>query len=462
MAGEICQNFWDKEVELKKNSIYLLDDDRSDRGFEFFVFIDPDDTYKRPPFLKVLYNIVCNVEEKKKEKEKEDSVESKCKADLKKWLGVNSDNYTNLTPFNWLKITIEGYPYRLFLIGDQREWEKLTLQPFLKNRICFINKDDFFTQIRNDPKFQGLRYWLFEKWVMRLGDNLNQKGELKLKINLESNRDEDFYRPSSLYNTHTKNESKGTDLVIAIDKSGFKNLILYRRHDLIYVYRENWTCNEDLYNEDNSGKYNINYIEAASGSLSYFSELQNPTEYGKLKLVENGLLRVLIIDERLQEWANELSTAPDTKYISNLYQMRLLIGFLEKVSSNGQKDNKQPYEAILDGNGQFILKGGMTTNHNLKCGFDRDLKIDSIDVLIIHQGILDKWCNEKKVDLNKVIFNWKDKIPFIIVTSGRGRPENIPHNVKFLPFSNIEMCIAGQYFEKLTLIKQIFCLKEDI
>jgi len=81
-----------------------------------------------------------------------------------------------------------------------------------------------------------------------------------------------------------------------------------------------------------------------------------------------------------------------------------------------------------------------------------NIEADKFDVMIIHQGILDKVMkNPTKEKLSILLKNIKEKIPFVIITSGRGEPENIPVDAKFLAFSNIETFLLKDYPEKFLL-----------
>jgi hypothetical protein len=73
-------------------------------------------------------------------------------------------------------------------------------------------------------------------------------------------------------------------------------------------------------------------------------------------------------------------------------------------------------------------------------------------LLIIHQGIFDKI---KETNPRKLILDLKDSFPFIQITSGRGKPENVPKGEKFIEFSNIEQ-VMKEYSEDLILTKIAF------
>ena len=74
----------------------------------------------------------------------------------------------------------------------------------------------------------------------------------------------------------------------------------------------------------------------------------------------------------------------------------------------------------------------------------------TLDALIIHQGILDE---AEISNYTHFVIKLKDKVPFVIITSGRGRPPTLPYGIKFLPFSVIEGFLIKNYPEKPLLCK---------
>ncbi len=88
-----------------------------------------------------------------------------------------------------------------------------------------------------------------------------------------------------------------------------------------------------------------------------------------------------------------------------------------------------------------------------------DIAPGEFDVLVIHQGIIDKWWERHNKDKVSIILNdLRLSIPRVIVTTGRGRPDNIPDHEKVLPFSVIESSLFRRYPEKLILVNTIMNL----
>ena len=86
-----------------------------------------------------------------------------------------------------------------------------------------------------------------------------------------------------------------------------------------------------------------------------------------------------------------------------------------------------------------------------------NLSIDSglFDILVIHQGIIDKWWEGYKHDRSKItrlLMNLQKSIPRVVITTGRGRPDNIPSFVKVVPFPTLEASLFCNHPEKMILV----------
>lgn len=83
------------------------------------------------------------------------------------------------------------------------------------------------------------------------------------------------------------------------------------------------------------------------------------------------------------------------------------------------------------------------------------------DILIIHQGLLDKWLpGEMKTSAGVDFFldSLKEYFRYVVVTTGRGKPANIPLDARVIPFSCIESFLFQKYPEKLLLTDTIMNL----
>jgi len=177
------------------------------------------------------------------------------------------------------------------------------------------------------------------------------------------------------------------------------------------------------------------YAESLSGAQFYFPLYSTLLERNNkrlkyrfyLSLLENGLFSdILILDERFY------------KFVKN-YDKEKQFEVLRIYTSNNVilKNN---YMKFLDGSDKKLI-------------LEKEGKY--YKAVIIHQTILDQNFNSEKSKIEDFIAELKEQIPIVIVTSGRGKPDKLPKNAYFLPFSSIEMLLLKNYPEKLLLTKLI-------
>lgn len=202
------------------------------------------------------------------------------------------------------------------------------------------------------------------------------------------------------------------------------------------------------------------YAEALSGSQSYLNALARLTaasgkddrhaeRYAAVaRLLENAFLRILIIDERVMNFVNDRRS---DRMIETFINMGIWIA---DVNNEGVPE---PSSMVRDRLYQFHhpdIVGTSKEHANYV-----DIEPDRFDVLVIHQGIIDKWWERHDKDKVSTILNdLRLSIPRVVVTTGRGRPDNIPDHEKVLPFSVIESSLFRRYPEKLILVNTIMNL----
>jgi hypothetical protein len=86
-----------------------------------------------------------------------------------------------------------------------------------------------------------------------------------------------------------------------------------------------------------------------------------------------------------------------------------------------------------------------------------------IDVAVVHLGLLDKWLEgqnrpKSQVEVQRVLLRFKRIVPHVLVTSGRGRPENLPERCRFLPYSLLEASLMADHFDKLSFLTSLHSL----
>lgn len=248
--------------------------------------------------------------------------------------------------------------------------------------------------------------------------------------------------------------------------------LLYRRHAVAAIFDgEEWRANLRLFGSDVDSPYENN-TEATSGYFNRLVSQHVVTGAGRLfslldaalgsgeggdefppivfGAAEQGSIRLGIADERFQQWM----LGNDKQQRGWVIAQRVTPVFLKDASQNlrGQpRCDGMPHVALACDNNDyspsFCFDKPPGTNL-LWADQHRGL-----DALIIHQGLLDKvfGAQYSRQQLTAKMLALKAAIPFVFVTSGRGRPENLPWGCKFLPYAAIEGAIHGGYFEKALL-----------
>lgn len=230
-------------------------------------------------------------------------------------------------------------------------------------------------------------------------------------------------------------------------------------------------------NKDDKYDY---YLEPLSGTQSYLSTLDaiKGNEYTLLSnLVENALFRILIIDERTREFLEKHIAQKQTFRNMGIYVANdgKVAKDMEARANGAKIDTNIPEFSAegfvnIDANtvcevGKWYAPGGEVDEKKVNKKKRRELIDkakkrfhDKYDALIIHQGIIDKWLpgaahSQEKVE--KFIEGLKQVFKYVVITTGRGTPANIPDSARVLPFSTIQTTLFKQYPEKMILTDAI-------
>lgn len=204
----------------------------------------------------------------------------------------------------------------------------------------------------------------------------------------------------------------------------FANAIAYWRHENYKTERKNHPV----------------YLEALSGAQSYFSvfselgqsandgtgEDLNREDTGLVaKLVECGLFKVLIVDERVSRFVAE------------------------------HEDVKKAFSHI----GIDVLDADSSKTIEMFKA-QQSLALVEYDIAIVHQGIIDKRLHDSGAlaDVDAFCRRMEENVPFFAITTGRGTPSTIPPNARVLPFSVVESTLFTRYPEKFILVDTIMNL----
>ena len=228
----------------------------------------------------------------------------------------------------------------------------------------------------------------------------------------------------------------------------YSKMLAYWRHENPCVTRElpaKQTGQHKSQNKKVKQPVDVTYLEPLSGAQSYVNSFgiltsANSSELQKVrfvsKLLETGLVRVLIIDERVRKFENEHSDVRATFDKIGVASLDDTSAATEKIFEKELNDETGIKDVVVDDNGR---------------------KVGDYDILVIHQGIIDKKLSQHSNPerINKFIEHIKQEIRYVVVTTGRGNPANIPDNVRVVPFSVLESTLFKKYPEKLVLVDAI-------
>lgn len=514
-----------QQDEFIKNSIYFFNGEPNKEA-EFLVFFDDIEDNN---FINALHNSLLPP---KNRKSYLDDIN-----DYKKKLKLSE-----LNEVDYIKILIEKYSSRLFVVINTDSWKNNDTTPldekfwkndkeewlkskFLYKRICWIERTEFIENLNLNEetlkrkiddnfddkdakinKFEYFKLYLYSKWVNHLskrlkGININDKeniltlgkvfydinrrkqttydpdtlpGELKRKIKIEMEQRASYERKFFNFETQVKKYIKCFNDVD-------RYYVLYTAHNNAYVHGSNGWYNQLSKSKNNSSKPNKIYFSGSlSGKLIYWPIIHNmETLFGSkynvtkfdLCMIENGLLNIGIVDERTYRWFLKIGKEqnmgislqekifPATIDRSTSRSSRMVNGItLLKDNTNStinpyditfSTDDMKLYISInnkKDDLGKIFIYGNNISNCKIQI---------SIDILIMHQGIIDK-AKDERLKTPEFYMKLKDEIPFFVITSGRGPLEKCPELARFMPFSIIQNSINTPYIEKFMITKKIF------
>jgi len=237
-------------------------------------------------------------------------------------------------------------------------------------------------------------------------------------------------------------------------KNSSSKIILYDRHREVKRKYQSLDCH-----------FYESFDKNSSDFAKFFAK---PMEETVFQMIEAGLLRVLIMDERIAEKAYSYDKVIEDAYYAGLY-------ICTHLSTDSKSDCRGVHSSIeknKDGKSKskIIVKLGMSEGSlcpkiefKLKGREDGFTSIKGkVDVLIIHQGIMEIFLKDLyDNDYNPFILQMRKTIPYIVVDSGRGMPANLPDSSKFMPFSLLDQFIGTKEYglAKSSLINFIMSLQ---
>ena len=131
----------------------------------------------------------------------------------------------------------------------------------------------------------------------------------------------------------------------------------------------------------------------------------------------------------------------------------------------------QPYVAFKDFANQnktfrdSLYMAGVDVYDDIsKLSYNESNGKDPHDIVVIHVGILSKMGYTDSKSVQEYVDKLKLKYPFVILTSGRGRPQNVSPNAKFIPFSVLDQHLRGiphQKFLSVSALMKALSSKEE-
>jgi hypothetical protein len=229
-------------------------------------------------------------------------------------------------------------------------------------------------------------------------------------------------------------------------------------------------------------KRNLDWDCISSSSLPESNISFWPLPY---TMAEAGLLRILVIDERIAERAmqvydkdNEVSRRL-CGWRDNLKPRFWHMAFWSKVfiathlgifanprplhAGSYQKAEAQDHESIpcprlellLDDNGLCLRR---MDPYNLETPGASAAAEWQFDIVVIHQGVLDTHCPENKNQKQLREFIIKTN-PWLVIESGRGIPPGLQKQpIRFLPFSLLDQALVNDGIGKLSFSRRLMAL----
>ena len=233
------------------------------------------------------------------------------------------------------------------------------------------------------------------------------------------------------------------------------------------------------------------YHEPLSGTQSYLNALiqlssKDPDKTAGAdvlleKLTENALLKICIADERMSKFLRDHQTLRDTYNAENILVIdekwveNCLNLAKDPDEGNGHPDTGlcRPPTDVLRRIRDYVRSHGLSTSGELDGAWmarqiegwqtpspsdDFWQKGKVFDILVLHQGLIDKWLGEaahSKSQIAIFLELLKQYVKYVVITTGRGTPANIPPGARVLPFPTLERTLFKMYPEKMVLVDTI-------
>ena len=414
------------------------------------------------------------------------------------------------------------YPGRLFVLYDDKNGIPITNRHAQLRRICVLEDCTELSECYQTKGTEAAAKLLHQKWLehwLRYRTN-TEAGNIQLSIyhyltEGDASGGEATYLPDTTP-YQIKDEKDGTDSgkneFSIVGNGSEKYALVFGRHWGV-LQHENNASNVTVRDQGKRPFYGqCLYAEAMTGGASYFSYAKHEIENGVvnrniLSLAESALMRVVIIDERVQEQFIKQTSS----VLVGTAEQQVFVGYLNDTTQSGNDfSQKKPHsDADIYKTGYVDVNFASVAGQNeitsaaieLARSLDTSGSIKSKteflwaekgkfepDMLIIHQGILDNWANECKIEpkqgegdddkgdyarycpkdkpdkkqaqIGILLDELRKAIPFVVITSGRGKPSQVPEGTSFIPLSVFDVAPKSTMYEKFPLVSQILAIVE--
>ena len=186
----------------------------------------------------------------------------------------------------------------------------------------------------------------------------------------------------------------------------------------------------------------------------------------KFKFLDSSLMNILVLDERIQQIALSESYLLEGNfwYPSGISykevwdKVNVYIPLKNEINLNEKNFPSTSLKDITNFANHRLVKG--IRNHTTKTGDlseDIDRVCYGIDFIVIHLGVIEKILkaeqksSEDEKDIKNFIGRLNNEFPLatVIITSGRGKPKNLPKDTPYLGYSVISQYLIENRFKTL-------------
>ena len=407
------------------------------------------------------------------------------------------------------------FPFRLVAYVGQNKEALSWVRAHLPDALCTADRRtvDALTNGAENDDAENISLALWRTWIQRWKD----AGDLH--VFLQQNQDES---PTKEWRALAEkwNEDDVRLGVWATDTMGAEaqnnvqpqiRNVLYDRHcELVASYKD------DSHEANFKPGTKDAYLPLDKKNSDFISlTTTQPTEELAFQMLETGLLRILVVDERIAEVYRDVVDndaarggtqnvpspfSPGDEFLrwhsSGLMNMPLCTHF-SIVDDDGDirpenaaplhdevEDDEPPYLKVQfglkhdddehpvigridllckgDGEDAIVLRASIFTEEGERVceahsttgnGQQTPLSYD-IDMIVIHQGIIDSHAKQLTgFSFERFVASLRTLIPFVVIDSGRGIPMEVQQaqGVKFLPYSLLSEYTTGSRIAKLRL-----------